>query len=153
MSARGYFGIGIQGGKSPENLGGLWRSAHAFGAAFIFTIGCRYSERRQPADVSDSQRHIPLFQYPDIESFLAVRPVRSELVAVECGQGDPIPLPCLQHPERAIYVLGAEDHGIHPFLLDACDRQVSIPGSICLNVATAGSIVLYDRVASRERAA
>ena len=36
---QGYFGIGIQNGKTPENLGVLWRSAQNFGASFIFTIG------------------------------------------------------------------------------------------------------------------
>ena len=34
-----FFGIGIQNGKTPENLGVLWRSAQNLGASFIFTIG------------------------------------------------------------------------------------------------------------------
>ena len=34
-----YFGIGIQNGKTPENLGVLWRTAQNMGASFIFTIG------------------------------------------------------------------------------------------------------------------
>ena len=36
---QGFFGIGIQNGKTPENLGVLWRSAQNMGASFIFTIG------------------------------------------------------------------------------------------------------------------
>lgn len=43
----GYFGIGIESAKTPANVGGLWRSAHAFGAAFIFTIGARYPRNHQ----------------------------------------------------------------------------------------------------------
>ena len=34
-----FFGIGIFNGKTPENLGVLWRSAQNMGASFIFTIG------------------------------------------------------------------------------------------------------------------
>ena len=30
-----FFGIGIQNGKTPENLGVLWRSAQNLGASFI----------------------------------------------------------------------------------------------------------------------
>ncbi|MBP93126.1 MAG: rRNA methyltransferase, partial [Flavobacteriaceae bacterium] len=32
-----FFGIGIQNGKTPENLGVLWLSAQNLGASFIFT--------------------------------------------------------------------------------------------------------------------
>ena len=36
---RGYFGIGIEGVSKPMNLGSLLRTAHAFNASFVFTIG------------------------------------------------------------------------------------------------------------------
>lgn len=39
---RGYFGIGIYHTKNVLNVGTLWRSAHNFGASFIFTVGMRY---------------------------------------------------------------------------------------------------------------
>jgi tRNA G18 (ribose-2'-O)-methylase SpoU len=38
-SPRGYFAIGVEGISKPVNLGNLLRSAHAFGASFVFTIG------------------------------------------------------------------------------------------------------------------
>jgi hypothetical protein len=38
-TARSYFAIGIEGGSNAVNLGNLLRSAHAFGASFMFTIG------------------------------------------------------------------------------------------------------------------
>jgi tRNA G18 (ribose-2'-O)-methylase SpoU len=143
---RGYFGIGIEGGKYPKNAGGLWRTAHSFGAAFGVTIGARYVKQR--CDTTRMERHVPVFEYDDTGAFLLhALPRDCRLVAVECGQGDPRPLPTFAHPERAIYVLGAEDHGLSQDLLDACDLQVEIPGEHCLNVATAGSIVLYDRLA------
>lgn len=147
---RGYFGIGIESGKTPDNIGGLWRSAHAFGAAMIFTVGHRYPARCQPTDTSKAARHIPLLSHANIDAFLATVPEGCELVGVECGQGDPRPLPAFSHPERALYVLGAEDRGLDSALLAACDRLIQIPSQLCLNVATAGSIVLYDRVAKAE---
>lgn len=36
-----YFGIGIQNGKTPENLGVLWCTAQNLGASFIFTINLK----------------------------------------------------------------------------------------------------------------
>jgi tRNA G18 (ribose-2'-O)-methylase SpoU len=144
-NARGYCAIGIQGGKSPENAGTLWRSAHALGAAFIFTVGHRYP--KQPSDTSKAWRHIPLLEFDDSDEFVERLPHECELVAVECGWGSPKTLPEFRHPERAVYVLGAEDHGVAQVLLNRADRLVEIPATLSLNVATAGSIVLYDRQA------
>ena len=40
----GYFGIGICGGKTSENLGTLWRSAWQLGASYCFVIGSRFKK-------------------------------------------------------------------------------------------------------------
>ncbi len=144
---RGFFAIGIESGKSPLNIGTLWRSAHMFGAAYIFTIGARYPKARGGPDTTKAWRHIPLFEYSDLPSFLAAIPRDCELIALECGQGKPRSLPAFKHPERAVYVLGAEDRGLSQTLLDACLHQVEIPSIRSLNVAVAGSIILYDRIA------
>lgn len=145
---RGYFGIGIVAGKTPENVGGLWRSAHAFGAQMIFTVAFRAP--RQATDTSDARRHVPLLTWDDWDTFMAHKPDGCELVAVETEDyqgGQPKMLPEFKHPERALYVLGAEDKGLNRAILGDCDRVVSIPTNYCLNVATAGSIVIYDRLA------
>ncbi len=42
---RGYFGVGVEGVGRPMNLGSLWRTAHAFGASFVFTVGAAYGRR------------------------------------------------------------------------------------------------------------
>jgi tRNA G18 (ribose-2'-O)-methylase SpoU len=142
---RGYFGIGIVAGKSPENVGGLWRSAHALGAAFIFTVGHRYP--KQPTDTTKAWRHIPLMEFDSPGAFMDAQPKDCRIVAVECGKGRPKPLVNFNHPERAIYMLGAEDSGLPDDALEAADHLVVIPGDYCLNVATAGSILMYDRIA------
>lgn len=143
--SRGFFAIGIVAGKCPDNLGGLWRSAHSFGASFIFTVGHRYPH--QPTDTTKAWKHIPLLEFQSVDGLLQYRPKGCEVVAVECGRGIPKPLTAFTHPERAIYLLGAEDTGIPIYTLGKADRLVEIPGDYCLNVATAGSILMYDRIA------
>jgi tRNA G18 (ribose-2'-O)-methylase SpoU len=145
IGMRGYCGIGIVGGKTPENLGMLWRSAHTLGASFIFTAGARYKEH--PTDTMKSTRHVPLFEYEELGQLS--RPRGSELVAVEKTEDfEEIPsLVGFRHPQRAVYVLGAEDDGLSTEALALCDHLVQIPSTSSLNVAVAGSIVLYDRLA------
>jgi tRNA G18 (ribose-2'-O)-methylase SpoU len=149
VSARGHFGIGILNGKAECNLGTLWRSAHGFGADWLFTIGRRYP--KQSSDTTKAWRHVPLFEFRDFDAFLDALPRESLVVAVELAPGAR-ELSAFTHPERAAYLLGAEDAGIPADVLARCHRSVYIPhADRCLNVATAGSIVLYDRCANGPR--
>lgn len=138
---RGYFGIGIENSKTEVNVGTLWRSAYCLGASFIFTIGARYKE--QAADTTKSWRHIPLINYKDTNDFLAHMPYDCILVGIEVD-GTPINF-FEAHPQRAIYILGPEDGSLSKGLKDACIEVISIESKFCLNVAVAGSIVMYDR--------
>lgn len=140
---RGYFGIGIFHGKTAENIGTLWRSANIFGADFIFTIGKRYAH--QCTDTMATPKHIPLFEYKDWNDFFGHTPYNCPVVAVELDKRAR-PIKNYVHPERCIYLLGAEDHGIPPEVLDKCQEVIQLPGDYCLNVSTAGSIVMYDRI-------
>lgn len=141
--SRGFFAIGVFHSKSKENLGTLWRSAAAFGANFLFTVGRRYTH--QPTDVGHCTRHIPLFHFQDIDCLKEHVPLGCYLIGVELSEQS-IQLPRYSHPERACYLLGAEDHGLNAESLSRCFQVVQIPhAEKCLNVATAGSIVLYDR--------
>lgn len=140
---RGYFGIGIENGKAEVNLGTLWRSAHIFGAAFIFTVGRRYQQ--QSSDVKKSWRSIPLFNFPTLAELKAYLPFECLLVGVELIPGIE-EIENFTHPERAVYLLGSEDRGLSKEALEKCHRFVRLPGNDCLNVAVAGSIVMYDRL-------
>lgn len=143
------FGIGIQHPKTTMNIGTLFRSAHAFGASMLFTIGpWRYS--RQASDTTNAIGQIPYVHYRDAEDFKACRPVGVPLIGVELAPNARA-LPTFAHPRSALYLLGAEDHGITPDLLAMCQYVVQIPGARCLNVSAAGSIVLYDREAKAAR--
>ncbi len=143
---RGYFGIGIYNGKTASNIGTLWRSAAILGADFIFTIGKRY--QKQCSDTMKTPRHIPLYHYEDGEDFFKHVPYDCPVVAIELAEKS-IPLEKYHHRERCIYLLGAEDHGIPPKILDRCVDTVQLLGDYCMNVATAGSIVMYDRAVKR----
>lgn len=67
-----FFGIGIQNGKTPENLGVLWRSAQNLGASFIFTIGNRYA--KQASDTHNAVKSMPIFITTPLKIFLTICP-------------------------------------------------------------------------------
>lgn len=138
-----YFGIGIEHPKTEFNIGTLWRSAHIFGASFIFTVGARY--RKQSSDTLKAWQDIPLLNYSDFDDFYAHMPYSCRLVGIELDRRS-VPIRGFLHPQRCVYLLGAEDHGLSRKALDACHMLVQLPGRSCLNVAAAGSCVMFDRL-------
>ena len=144
MANRGYFGIGIINSKDEANIGTLWRSANIFGAQFIFTIGKRYP-KKQATDTMQTPRHVPLFEYNTWDDFKNNIPRGCEIIAVELDEKSK-PIENMKHPQQAIYLLGAEDKGIPLEILQDCTRIIQLPGEHCLNVSTAGSIIMYDRI-------
>jgi tRNA G18 (ribose-2'-O)-methylase SpoU len=141
---RGFFEIGVYAPKSDMNIGTLWRSAYQLGASGIFTIGRRY--KRQPSDTVNACLHVPLRNFATWDDFEKSLPYGAPLVAVEMGGRN---LAGYGHPARAIYLLGAEDHGLPPRILARCHSVVSIESERApsFNVAVAGSIVMWDRYA------
>jgi len=139
---RGYYGIGIYNTKTAYNVGTLWRSAMIFGAAFMFTIGKRY--KKQVSDTINAIKHIPLFDYDDFSHFTKSRPYDCMLVGVEQSDSS-TDIVEFTHPERAIYLLGAEDGGLPAEVMKKCQSIVHINTPMCLNVAVAGSIVMHER--------
>ena len=148
MSKRGYFGIGILHVKNEENIGTLWRSANILGASFIFTVGRRY--KKQCSDTMSTYQHIPLYNYSCWEDFLLHIPYDCPVVGIEIDENS-VPLETFVHPERCIYLLGAEDGGLPKEVLKFCHQTVQLLGDHCMNVSTAGSIVMYDRLAKELR--
>ena len=147
---RGYFGIGVYKPKFEVNYGTLFRTANVYGAAFLFVIGARF--RRQASDTMASHRHLPTFVYDTFEEFQNARPFDCPLVGIELTP-TAVPLAQFDHPCRAVYLLGAEDHGLPPKILDQCQSVIVLPGDTSVNVSVAGSIVLYDRITKAERKA
>lgn len=148
MNNRGYFGIGIYNTKNECNIGTLWRSAYILEASFIFTIGKRY--KKQCSDTVQAYKHLPLYEYIEINQFYNNIPNGCCLLGIEQNKRS-IDLVKFSHPERAIYLLGAEDYGLPEEVMNKCHGIISIDTNICLNVSVAGSIIMYDRRAKNER--
>jgi len=141
---QGFFGIGIQNGKTPENLGVLWRSAQNMGASFIFTIGNRYA--KQACDTHKAIGAMPYFHYKNFDDFFDNLPKGAMLVGVELDEKS-VQLETFTHPRRCVYLLGAEDHGLPKLAIEKAHHLVKFKSELSLNVAVAGSIVMYDRQA------
>lgn len=145
---RGFFAIGIENGKTAQNIGSLLRAANLYDAAFVFTIGKRYE--RQCSDTMSTPLHLPLFSFASIDDLHAHLPYSTPLVGIELTP-QASPLSSFVHPERACYLLGAEDHGLSKAAMDACHQfvQIETPKPYSMNVACAGSIVLHDRYVAK----
>ena len=145
---RGYFGIGVEGISKPMNFGNLARSAHGFGASFIFTVAAAERIGSPESDTTKSQEHVPWYSYSDVSEMHL--PDDCTLVGVELTP-DAIELPSFRHPSRAAYVLGPEGGSLSPEMIAKCDYTVKIPMNFCINVAMAGVVVMYDRMHSMGR--
>ena len=100
---RGYFGIGVEQISKAMNAGSLFRTAHAFGASFVFTVGAVYSKREiEQSDTSKSRGHVPLYEFPDAAALSL--PVGCALVGVELLD-ESVDLPSFHHPPAAAYIL------------------------------------------------
>ncbi len=145
---RGYFGIGVEGLSKAMNAGNLFRTAHAFGASFVFTVNARYSVTSGKSDTSRTPLHVPWHAYDSPEA-LAL-PEGCELVGIEFLE-EAAELPTFHHPQQAAYVLGPERGSLSPALLARCRHVVRIPTRFCVNLGTAGAIVMYDRMLTHGR--
>lgn len=72
-------------------------------------------------------------------------PAKCKIVGVELLD-EATDLPSFHHPLNAAYVLGRERGSLSDTMQEKCDYFIRIPTKFCLNVATAGAIVLYDRI-------
>jgi len=143
---RGYCGIVMYQPKTSSNWGSLMRTADILNVNFIATIGQRFP--KQAADTLKSWRHTPTFQFDDIDDLCKHLPYSCHLVGIELTP-KAIELKDFSHPERAVYLLGAEDNGLPNKVLDKCHGVVKLRGGTSMNVSCAGSIVLYHRLALR----
>jgi len=140
---RGYFGIGVEGISKAMNVGAVMRTAHAFGASFLFTIAADYRRAEgERADTSAATGHVPLHEFPDVAALKLPR--GCALVGIELLD-EAFDLPSFRHPLQAAYVLGPERGSLSPALVARCEHVVKIPTKFCVNVSVAAAIVMYDR--------
>jgi tRNA G18 (ribose-2'-O)-methylase SpoU len=146
---KGYFGIGVEGVSKAMNVGTLFRTAHAFGASFVFTVNAQYTRREgSHADTSDTPGAVPAYHFASIEEFRL--PEGCRLVGIEITQ-EAVELPSFRHPRQVAYLLGAERAGLSTAAQSLCDFVVRIPTRFSVNLGVAGAIVMYDRLISLGR--
>jgi tRNA G18 (ribose-2'-O)-methylase SpoU len=145
---RGWFGVGACFLNYDQNIGSLFRTAQFMGASYIYTIGNEYE--RQSSDTGKSWKDIPLMHYKLCNDFYISKPKSAQIVSVEITENS-TNLVDFVHPEQAIYLLGNETSGLPTNIINASDHVIHIPSTHCLNVAVAGSIVIYDRIAKLSR--
>jgi len=140
---RGYFGIGVQGISKAGNLGAVMRTAHAFGASFVYTVDAHYKAQNiDTTDTSRTLKHLPHYQWDSVEDMRL--PQDCTLVGVElCDRS--VEMPSFRHPLAASYVLGPEQGSLSPEMQDLCTYIVKIPTKFCINVSLAAALTLYDR--------
>ena len=143
-----FFGIGIQNGKTPENLGVLWRTAQNLGASFIFTIGIRYA--KQACETHNAVKSMPYFHYESFNDFYNHLPKGARVVGVELTEGVE-DLETFRHPRRCVYLLGAEDHGLSKKAIEKSHHLIKFKSELSVNVVVAVSIVMYDRGINKPR--
>ncbi len=142
--SRGFCAIALDNPKKDVNVGGVYRSAYNFDASLIVVSGHRV-QVRHAADTVKAYRSIPLIRTEDVLDNI---PFDCVPVAVDIVPGA-IPLHEYKHPERAFYIFGAEDNTLGTRILSRCRESIIIQSRHCLNLASAVSVVLYDRTAKQ----
>lgn len=141
---RGFAAIALDNPKYGVNVGGVLRAAHCYRASLVIVAGPRRTKfLRDPADTMKAYRHIPVQWLDDP---LTAIPFDCVPVAVDLLP-DAEPLTTFRHPERALYVFGAEDATLGRRITDRCARKVFVPTQHCMNLAATVNVVLYDRLA------
>jgi tRNA G18 (ribose-2'-O)-methylase SpoU len=135
-----------------HNVGTLVRTAHAAAAGEVILLG----DREWNVEAArTAENYTEIVQLPAEPGALLAHLDRADwsLVSIELAEGS-VNLFEASYPERPCFLLGAELGGIPDELLERSDLIVQIPqwGLVpCLNLAVAGSIVVYDHLAKRHR--
>jgi tRNA (guanosine-2'-O-)-methyltransferase len=129
------------------NLGTLLRTCDAVGACLAVPDTPHYRTALARGDTLHGRRPCVHRVRPDKDTWLASQRADGwRLLAVELAEGA-VPLPRLEPArERTVVLLGHEHHGIPDEVVESADACVEIPmvgRGASLNVAVAGSLVLY----------
>lgn len=141
------FIIGLENVKHRENVGSVMRSAYNFGAASVFTIGRRY--QRQCTDTPNTSKQIPVMNYENWDDY-RTHAFSWIHIGVELTN-DAHSLLNFVHPPQCVYLLGPEDGSLSQKAQSICKYIVKIPSIQCLNLAMAGTVVMYDRISKMEK--
>ncbi|MFC4591547.1 TrmH family RNA methyltransferase [Sphaerisporangium corydalis] len=133
----------------PFNIGSLFRTAAAFGADQIWLAGNATPPTNPKAQKTALGTDRLVTWHEPVLPADAVRAAKEDgytVIAVELT-GDAVPLHRAGLDRDVCLVLGNEDHGCSPALLEAVDEVIYIPqvGRVgSFNVGVAGAIVLAE---------
>lgn len=135
--------------QSPFNVGAIVRTAAAYRIDEVWVAGT--TPALDGAKVGKTalgcERYLQWTPVPDADAAIALaRAAGYQIAGLELADGAS-PLPEAELAADVCLVVGAEDHGLRPATLDACDLVVYLPqlGRVgSLNVATATGIALYE---------
>jgi tRNA G18 (ribose-2'-O)-methylase SpoU len=148
LARAGRMVIGLEGVTNPDNVGGVFRNAAAFGAeGVILSPGCGDPLYRKAARVAmGGSLAVPFVETADWPAALArLKEAGFTLVAL-VPDADAVELRALRVPVRVALLFGAEGEGLGAATRTAADVVATIgmtPGADSLNVATASGIALY----------
>ena len=145
------FGLAAWNISKEHNVGSLVRTAHATAASEVVLIG----EREWNVEAAKTaELYTDIVQLPDVESFRAhLARRRWQLVVVELDDRA-VSLFEAAYPDRPCFLVGAELGGVPEELIAEAVAVVQIPqwGLVpSLNLAVAGSLVVYDYLAKLHR--
>lgn len=132
------------------NIGGVVRSANAFGAMGVYYCGKKKWDRRGAVGTHN---------YTDVQYIDDIHASARDLlhdftfVALEQCE-DSIPIVDFEWPKQPLIVIGEEGSGLTEEMLSLCKYKVEIPqhGSVrSLNAASAASIAMYDFVLNHNK--
>lgn len=142
--------VALAGVSNAENVGGILRTMAGFGASglLIDAATCDPFVRRAARVSMGAAFRIPVWRSEDLPADLA-------RLRAECGMrvlaahlhGETVPLEEADLAGGLVVALGSEADGLPDDVTAACDLAVEIPMSgdwSCLNVGTAGAIVLWE---------
>ena len=144
--------IALTNPKFAHNVGAAQRAASCFGIQQLWFTGNRVS--LEPEKGQRLPREERMKGYKDVEliqfdyffdQFTDVTPVAVEL------RPNSEDLRYFEHPDNALYIFGPEDGSIPQVSLRHCHRFVTIPTRLCVNLAAAVYIILYDRLLKQTR--
>lgn len=139
----------LENPKYPKNVGNVLRACYNLGVAQLAFTGSRvpltpYVGYRLPREERFKQ-FTDAVDIINVGRPLDLYPQGTPIVAIEILPGAEN-LVTFEHPENAVYVFGPEDGDVSKALRVRCHRFVFIPTKSCLNLASAVTVVLYDRL-------
>lgn len=144
-----------------HNVGNAMRACSLFGISHLWWTGERVTMELAERKVAKGRlpreermkgwKSVQLFNHErPFDFFKNITPVCLEIVPGSQS------LETFEHPENAVYIFGPEDGSVPNAVKHLCHRFITIPTEqdiegrpMCLNLAAAVNVVLYDRQAKK----